>query len=737
MSRNDDTKSRRRARNAQILDSSDVRTGGYVAEAQSQSITVVPLRHRSGRTSLLTTAIAAALGIAGVGVTAGAVLMDVLAEPGPHPLSPGWAGALPGLAMTIPGALLLWRTGIHPVAVALTGLGWLWILGGAASALANLCISEGATGSIVLVAYAFFTRIGPFVIVSIPAVLVLFPDGLPTDRRSRVIAATSLLSALILPAVLSAVPAQTAARILGDPQHPMLQAFDAQIPALQLPDSTWFVLLMVGYTFVPISYTAAIVVMVFRFRSGDDVLRAQLRWLIWSSGVILLAVLVWLLLPALPPDPIMIFGVACMSTSVLFAVSRHRLYDVDRLISGTVIYGALFIAILTVDGLMMLLLNSALPSGPAAALAAVGVFAAYLPLQDRIHRLVLRWTTGRREDPYGVLSGLVSDMDESGSLHGELSAIAHSVRRAFATPYAKVELRLPDGSTVTVESGRPGALLTDYPLTFRGTLIGSLSLSPSRGPRLSARDQRLLGDLIRQAAAAVYASISAAELQQIREDLVVAREEERHRIHRDLHDGLGPTLAGLVLRMESARNFIGRDPDRASTTLAQSLTETRTAMLELRRLVHGLRPPSLDEVGLVRALSRQCDLLGVNNADTGVQIQLETAPLPRLSAAVEVAAYRIVSEALNNVVRHSGATRCSVSLGVDAERGHLCIDVTDDGVGLPADLTLGMGLRSQRERAEELGGTWRAEPAHPHGLTIHVSLPLRPTHTPIPRTAKE
>lgn len=683
-----------------------------------------------GRSTVVTAAIAAALGIAAFGVTAGAALMDVLAGPGPHSLAAGWTGALPGLAMVVPGVLLLWRIGLHPVAVALTGLGWLWILSGAASAFVNLSVAHDATGLVVLAAYAFFTRIGPFVIVSIPVVLTLFPDGFAEQPRIRALTAVSLASATVLPLALSTIPAETAARVLDDPQYGVLHALDAQIPSLQLPDAVWFIFLMAGYVCVPISYLMSIVVMILRSRSGDDVLRAQLRWLIWSAVVMLLAVMVWLLLPALPPDPVMILGVACMSTSVLFAVSRHRLYDVDRLISGTLIYGALFIVILLVDGLIMLAVNSAIPGGPAAALAAVIVFAVYLLLQDRVHRTVLRWTTGRRDDPYGVLSALVSDMDESLSLHGELSAIAHSVRRAFATPYAKVELRLPDRSTAVVESGRPTSTLTDYPLTFRGILIGSLSLSPSRGPQLSVRDQRLLGDLIRQAAAAIYASVAAAELQQIREEMVVAREDERHRIHRDLHDGLGPTMAGLVLRMESARNFLSADPERAAGILTQALGETRAAMTELRRLVHGLRPPALDEVGLVRALSRQCDLLGVNNSDSALRIRLEAPELPRLSAAVEVAAYRIVSEALNNVVRHSRARNCAVRIGVDRRHRRLTIQVTDDGVGLPEQVTLGVGLRSQRERAEELGGSWRAEPAHPTGVTIHVTLPLRPSDAP-------
>ncbi|WP_160150897.1 sensor histidine kinase [Microbacterium timonense] len=254
----------------------------------------------------------------------------------------------------------------------------------------------------------------------------------------------------------------------------------------------------------------------------------------------------------------------------------------------------------------------------------------------------------------------------------------------------------------------------------------NLSLSPSRESRLFHRDQILLHDRIH--AAAVRPSISADEHHEIREAMVLAREDERHRIHRDLHDGLGPTMAALALRMESAKNFVHEEPERAIATLEQALTETRAAMQELRRLVHGLRPPSLDEVGLVRALSRQCDLLSLNGSDAGVHIRLHASSLPRMSAAVEVAAYRIVSEALNNVVRHSRATRCDVSIDIDETRDRLRLRIEDDGVGLPAELALGVGLRAQRERAEELGGSWRAEAAHPHGLSIHVSLPLQPAH---------
>jgi signal transduction histidine kinase len=231
----------------------------------------------------------------------------------------------------------------------------------------------------------------------------------------------------------------------------------------------------------------------------------------------------------------------------------------------------------------------------------------------------------------------------------------------------------------------------------------------------------LLDDLARQAAAAVYAVRLTADLQRSRQSLVAAREEERRRLRRDLHDGLGPTLAALGLKLETARNRLGDDP-RADALLEDLAERTQAAVADIRRLVYALRPPTLDELGLVGAL-RQVASGAQGPAPDGLHMVVEAAdPFPPLPAAVEVAAYRIAQEAITNVVRHAQARLCTIRLELDVAALRLSIE--DNGRGLPADRRAGIGLASMRERAEELGGSFAIAPVPTAGTHVQVRLPL-------------
>ena len=182
-----------------------------------------------------------------------------------------------------------------------------------------------------------------------------------------------------------------------------------------------------------------------------------------------------------------------------------------------------------------------------------------------------------------------------------------------------------------------------------------------------------------------------------REHLVTAREEERRRIRRDLHDGLGPVLAALAMQADHARELTRRDPRKTEELLADITAQAQAAVADIRRLVYDLRPPSLDELGLVAALRAHAA-----NLQSRVEVVIDApAALPPLSAAVEVAAFRIAQEALTNVVRHAQARRCELRLVLDDD---LRLEISDDGIGLPAVPRAGVGLTSMRERAEEVGG---------------------------------
>jgi len=199
---------------------------------------------------------------------------------------------------------------------------------------------------------------------------------------------------------------------------------------------------------------------------------------------------------------------------------------------------------------------------------------------------------------------------------------------------------------------------------------------------------------------------------------VTAREEERRRLRRDLHDGLGPTMASLTLMAEAAGNLLSRDPLAAAELLQELKDEAKAATAEIRRVVYELRPPALDELGLVAAIREQAD----QYRRAGLLVSI-FAPesLPPLAAAVEVAAYRIVQESMTNVVRHAGARTCIVRLEV--ENG-LQVEITDDGRGLNGGMP-GVGLASMRERAAELGGSCVVEAASGGGTLVRARLPMR------------
>jgi signal transduction histidine kinase len=257
------------------------------------------------------------------------------------------------------------------------------------------------------------------------------------------------------------------------------------------------------------------------------------------------------------------------------------------------------------------------------------------------------------------------------------------------------------------------------PISYRDTEVGRLVL-PARGlrSRLSRRDEELLGDLVRQAATAARTSRLAEELQDSRERLVTAREEERRRIRRDLHDGLGPALSGVVFRLESARLLVDRDPRAAVEQIGEARDEIQVVVADVRRLVHELRPPALDDRGLVGALGQLAERLAP-------AATVAAGDLGALPAAVEVAAYRIAAEAMTNVARHAHATTCTVRL--DVIDSALLVEVADDGAGIRANAQAGVGLVGLRERAAELGGRSEVTCPPTGGTVVRAWLPLRST----------
>jgi signal transduction histidine kinase len=254
-------------------------------------------------------------------------------------------------------------------------------------------------------------------------------------------------------------------------------------------------------------------------------------------------------------------------------------------------------------------------------------------------------------------------------------------------------------------------------LRYAGAEVGALELAAR--PR-SAGERRRLDRLARQASVAVHSVVLAREARRARQQVVVAREEERRSLRRDLHDEIGPVIAALALQAETARDLVAADPGAATALLDRLVPRLNGAVREVRALVHELRPPTLDELGLAGAVRE----LAARFQGPGRTVCAEADEVGDLPAAVELAAYRISAEALSNAVRHGDPTTVTVRLVVDDAA--LLIAVSDDGAGVAAGATPGLGLASMRERAEELGGTCSVEPGAGGGTTVTVRLPREP-----------
>ena len=437
-----------------------------------------------------------------------------------------------------------------------------------------------------------------------------------------------------------------------------------------------------------------------------------------------------------------IFGsMILIPISIGVAILRQRLWDIDVLINRTLVFGALTASVVAIYALLVgslgYLLQEARGNFFVSLIAAGFVAVLFAPLREGLQRGVNRLMYGERDDPYAVLSRLGRRLEAALEPKTVLPTIVETVAGALKLPYAAIAMKQDDGFEVAASHGSPTGEETVLPLNYAGEPIGRLILAP-RAPRelFTPADRSLLEDLARQAEVAVQAVRLNADLQRSRERLIGAREEERRRMRRDLHDGLGPTLATLTLGLDVSLKMLRSDPQEAEAFLGELKSETQGAVAEIRRLVYGLRPPALDDLGLVAAIREQASRHGHLADDSagrpgGIAVRnglvfLVAAPekLPPLPAAVEVAAYRIAQEAMTNVVRHAEARNCRIRFSIEGADKELELEVSDDGVGLSEDRRMGVGTSSMTERAAEVGGTCTVGPGLAGGTRVLARLPL-------------
>ncbi|MFC9693315.1 histidine kinase [Kribbella sp. NPDC056951] len=618
----------------------------------------------------------------------------------------GWQEMLDGFVLTnglmgvtfgLCGAVIAWPRPSNPI-------GWLFIADGIGHATTALCgplapvladagASLSAQRLVVTVAlWAWPWSIGLF----LPLALLLFPTGRALSPRWRWVSLGVIVTAPLFVIEMGAS---------GESISNGLPSGYLAIPSYADLQPLWTATEIRNL----LALLLAISCLVIRFRRADETGRRQLLWLLLASVIALLFVTPWGLIAGTPI--FVLLAIPLIPIAVAVAIVRHQLLDIRLVVSRALTWGLLTLVAIGSYAGIAAILGSLIPSRVGRS-AAVTVLVALIiaPILPRLQQLVDRALYGDRRDPARIASRVGEQL--SAGLPGVVAAIRSGLR----FPYTALAV---DGTAIAAD-GTPPQIVVPLDLEYAGTSVAQLLIGVRSGEKaLSAADRDVLALVAVPLAVAVHATRLSSELQSSREKLVAAREEERRRIRRDLHDGLGPTLTGVAFTADAAANLIETDTGKARDLLTTLRTDTRTAIADVRRLVDDLRPPALDELGLVGALQQRADQLAFRADGASIQVEVAADGLPTLPAALEVAAYRIATEALTNVVRHSRATSAVLALrcGDDLE-----VEVTDDGPPNGA-WRPGVGLHAMRERAAELGGAFEAGPT-PTGGRVRASFPL-------------
>lgn len=566
-----------------------------------------------------------------------------------------------------------------------------------------------------------------------------------------------ILRAMALPLVLALLltfpdgrwlPKWTRWLLIGYSLLTLLYLIFPDFPTNTIYGPTWRRTAALSFVIAIIPFCIGIYSQVRRYRAAKPEQRNQLKWTVLGMVIMVVGVMLYYGVYAYY-DPSndriqshltivtlelvrqfiqLVLAVILPIVCFMIAIFRYRLWSADPIINRVLVYTA-FVGILsliyfvsiTVVGLFFSTINFTV-SIP----VTIFILLIFHPLRERIQRTVDQLMFGDRANPYAVLTQFDAQVQSSETTDSVLGTIAAMLSQTLKVPSVSIALQYSGQATkVAAVYGRvtESQRLSRFPMVYRQVHVGEIMLYQDMGDRtLTATERQLVETVARQTALAVHTIELNSALQQSRQHIVAAREEERRRIRRDLHDGLGPTLAAHTLKVGRARRLMTQSPQTADDILGDLEADLATSLSEIRRLVAALRPPILDQLGLVGAVREFVYSLSTVTED-GTRFTLEASPtLATLPAAVEVAGYRIATEAMTNVSRHAKAATCSVV--IDEGDGCLQLCISDDGIGLPADIRFGVGLTSMRERAEEIGGSIQFLPIEPAGTRVSVRLPL-------------
>ena len=455
-----------------------------------------------------------------------------------------------------------------------------------------------------------------------------------------------------------------------------------------------------------------------KVRRADGVVRRQIGW--YTFGYAVTFVVLILAVATNLPSAVLAVAPVAIAAGAAVGILKYRLYDLDMLVNRALVWAALTalsaVIYVVCVGFSQRLFTGAATAGSVLATAVVAV--AFQPLRLRVQRGVNRLVYGYRDQPDEVLREIARSVDGTAGSDVVLPALAAALARSLGVKGIVLDVDGGPQFSGQFGPGQPG--LVAAATARHGGTTTKILVTPRRGSSVSARDSRLLAGLAPSVAMAAESARLGRALEQGRLRALATLAEEQRRVRRDLHDGLGPVLAGLRMTIGSARQVAMSEPAAADALLAEAQQDAQAAMDDVRRLARDLRPPALDDLGLAEALRDRLGRLLGDGCALDFDADLPPGMLP---AVVEVAAYRIASEAVLNVARHAGAARCVVRLTTSADGLVLLVGVDDDGTGL-GDAVPGIGLRSLRERAEELGGTIEMASGPQGGTSVRAELPI-------------
>ncbi len=574
-------------------------------------------------------------------------------------------------------------------------IGWLFLIWGIApllTAAATPLMIYGAGHEwpqfalrLLVTIYMFSWSWGVFC--CLPLIVQLFPTGKPLSRRWAVLCWLTVGNAALGNMFVGPTPEDGASSFLVAPWWSATEGITSVV--------------------TPLIIFASVASLIIRFIRGSEMIRQQVMWLMVAILlVILINVPIWFAIPT-GRNILLLLSFPLIPAAVTIAVLRHGLYDVRIVLSRVVAYAILTAGVIAIYVGLVAVLERVVRGAGAPVVAALAIALAFNPVRVRLQHLVDRAVYGARRDPVAAVSAVGQRLAGD-----DLGGIADALRESLRLSYVAVERK--DGSIV--ESGELTATSQTWPLSYDAEPLGRLFAGPRHGERqLSRSDQNIIDLVAAPLAIVLHAQALTEDLKVSRERVIDAAEEERTRLRRELHDSLGPLLTGAAFKADGIALAAQKRPERAESFAIELADQLRQSVEAVRRLAYGLRPATLDELGLVGALREESDRLGQ------IKVIVEApASLPTLPSSVEVAAYRIAAEALTNVARHSDAKLASVHLTTD--NGSLKMIISDNG-SANGPWSPGLGLTSIQLRASEVGGVCEAGPTADGGRVVAI-LPL-------------